>query len=114
MNADQFSRLEPFLYRLGDKSIIVVYLLTFLKPSEIKEIDCGWLASHRSGIPFLDSTIDNFLLQIDESRGRCFSFRGGRPYSFKDIEKILVRSFSSSDIEYVNIASFKSYIVAGQ
>ena len=113
MTADQYTRLEPFLRRLGDKSIIIVYLLTVLKPSEIREINCEWLSSHRSGIPFLDSTIDNFLLQFDDARTRCFTFSGGRPYSLKDIEKILVRSYSSCDADYVSIPSFKSHIGAG-
>ncbi len=49
-------------------------------------------------------------LDFQEEDKTCFSFSNSRPYSAKDIEKILTRAFSSGSMNCENIPQFQSYI----
>ncbi len=113
MTKKEYHRLQSFLYRVGDKSAILIYLLSFLSPKAIRYLSANDLNNHLSGISEIDTIINNFILDTEDKEQPCFCFANGRVYSSKDIEKILHRSYGSQVLDYRGIGDFQRFIKNG-
>ncbi len=113
MTNSEYKRLKPFLHGVGDKSAILIYLLSSLSPKAIRSLSANDLSNYLSGIPKIDTMINNFIIDIESKEQGCFRFPKGRIYSSKDIEKILRRAHSSQSLDYRGIGDFQRFIGKG-